>query len=715
MAKQKANKEQAQVQVKKQAPASGTAESGGIAGSAKLPSLIIFIFTCLVYGNSLFNDYALDDSIVLTENVFTKQGINGLKDIFTTDAFVGYFQEKKSLVAGGRYRPLSIATFAVEYEMYGLKPAYSHAINVVLFGGLCVCIFLLLRYLLPKRRDLPFYVSIPFLCAVLFAAHPIHTEAVTNIKGRDEILSMLFAILALWSAVAAVKENKLYYILLGTLALFLSLLSKENAITFLAVVPLTYYFFTNARFKDYAIVLLAYIVPVGIYFMLREKYAAADSKEITEILNNPFAGSTFEERFATPVYSFMLYYIKLIFPHPLTHDYYYNQIPLIGFGTPKFIAGAVSTLALVSIALNQFMRKTIPSYAILFFFITFSVVSNVLISVGIIMNERFVFMPSLGFTLLLAAGLNYLVTSNRLKPVFVTVLASVVLFLYTAKTYSRNMDWKDNLTLFKADVVNSPNSAKVQTSVGGDMIAEAEKQTDSLKRKEILTEAMVHLTKSLQIYPDNFNALLLMGNAQYNYYKSVEAALPFYRRIIELNKGGEFFAYQNSGNLLFNEKRYAEALPYLQTALNMKPKEIALALRVADAYISTGKGDSALMYAQYAMNVQPENAEAVHKVGVVYGRGLNRIDNALPYLKKATEMNPGEASYWEDLGVAYGLKAEFDNAIVSFNRLLQINPNYAPAYFNLFISYGNKGDKAKADENFARAVQLNPAYAASRR
>jgi tetratricopeptide (TPR) repeat protein len=714
MAKNKSNKEQAQPQAK--SAVAVTPAQATLYGAAKLPALIIFLFTCLVYGNSVLNGYTMDDSIVLTENVFTKQGINGLNAIFTNDAFVGYFQEKKSLVAGGRYRPLSIATFAIEYELYGLKPAYSHAINVLLFGGLCVCIFLLLRYLLPQKKDLPFYVSVPFLCAVLFAAHPIHTEAVTNIKGRDEIMSMLFAILALWAAVAAVKEHKFSYVLLGAVALFLSLLSKENAITFFAIVPLTYYFFTNAKLKDYVLVIVVYIVPAALYFLFRSEYAASDlAQESNEILNNPFVGATFQERYATPVYSFLLYYFKLVFPHPLSHDYYFNQIPLIGFGTPKFIASAIATLALVSIALNQLLRKTTVSYALLFFFITFSVVSNILFSVGIIMNERFMFMPSLGFCLLLAAGFNYLAVTNRLKPIAVGVLAGIVLFLYAAKTYSRNMDWKDNLTLFKADVVNSPNSAKVQTSVGGDMIAEAEKQTDSLKRKEMLTEAMMHLTKSLQIYPENFNALLLMGNAQYSYYKNVDAALPFYRRIMELNRGGEFYAYQNAGNLLFNEKRYAEALPYLKTAIGIRPKEIVLALRTADAYLNTGKADSALMYAQFAYNSQPQNAEAVHKIGMVYGRGLNQIDNAITYLKKATELNPAEVVFWEDLGVAYGFKADYDNAIASFTRLLQINPNHAAAYFNLSISYGNKGDRAKAEESYRHAVELDPAYAAMRK
>jgi len=671
-----------------------------------LPYLIIFIFTCLIYSNTLWNKYASDDAIVLTENIYTTQGIAGLKDIFTHDVFEGFFKEKKNLVAGGRYRPLSVATFAIEYEFFGLNPMLSHAGNVLLFAVSCLLIFYLFQLLIPQKKDTPFYISIPFLCAMLYAAHPIHTEAVANIKGRDEIMSMLFAIASLIFSVLFVKRESIPYLAFAALCFFLSLLSKENSITFIAIIPLTYYFFLNAKLKHYLIGVGVVLLPTVLYLLLRGNYAATSlAQESNEILNNPFVGATFAQRYATPVYSFLLYYIKLVFPHPLSHDYYFNQIPLIEFGDVKFITAAMITIALVGIALNQILRKTIVSFSILYYFITFSVVSNILFSVGIVMNERFQFMPSLGFCLLLASGFHYLFQTKRLKAPAAAFLAAIVLFLFSAKTFSRNYAWKDNLTLFLTDVKNSPNSAKVNTSAGGDLLAASDAETDSLKRKAMIQESISYLTSAIRIYPDNFNALLLMGNAQFKYYKNTDAALPFYNRILELRKGGELLAYQNAGNLLYGEKQYSKALPYLNGLLAMQPDNIEVTLRISDSYAQLSKIDSSKAYIDYALQKSPNNAMVIHQMGKLYGRYLNDLNTAIPYLKKATELSPTEVTYLEDLGVAYGLSGQYDSVIETMNKILKINPNYVSAYRNISISYMQKGDKANADLYMQKAAQ----------
>lgn len=680
-------------------PTTANVVSGTNANSQQkyLPYLLIFLFTCLVYGNTLWNKYASDDAIVLTENIYVKEGFSGIKDIFTHDVFEGFFKEKKSLVAGGRYRPLSVATFAVEYGLFGLDPMLSHAINVLLFGATCLLIYFLLLQLFPDKKDIPFYLSIPFLATLFYAAHPIHTEAVANIKGRDEIMSMLFAIASLIGTVLYISKGSKWLVFAGV-SMFLSLLAKENSVTFLAVVPLTFYFFTKANAKQYLIAVAAILLPTVLYLILRSQYAASGlAEESSEILNNPFVHATFAERYATPVYSFLLYYYKLVFPHPLSHDYYFNQIPLIGFGDVKFITSAVVTIALLGISLNQLKRKTVVSYSILYYFITFSVVSNILFSVGIIMNERFLFMPSLGFCLLLAAGFQYFLQTKKIPVVATQILMVAVIGLYSFKTYSRNMVWKDNLTLFITDAKNSPNSAKVNTSAGGDLLAASDTETDSLKRKQMIEEAMGYLTQALKIYPENFNTLLLMGNAQFKYYKSAEAATPFYDKIIAMNKGGEFLANQNAGNLLFGEQKYALAIPYLKRAVNMQPDNIDMLLRLSDSYAYNNQADTALMYAEVADKKQPDNAATVHQLGRIYGKSFNRLDDAIPYLLKATQLNPNESAYLEDLGVAYGLKGDFDAVIETMNKLLQIRPNYKPAYMNLSISYRNKGDNANAD------------------
>ena len=111
--------------------------------------LIITVLCFVLYGNTLQNKYALDDTLVYTANTFTKQGFKGLHDIFAYDTFTGFFGKDKNLVAGGRYRPLSLVTFATEVEFFGDAPAISHFINILLYILTCILLFIVLDKLLP--------------------------------------------------------------------------------------------------------------------------------------------------------------------------------------------------------------------------------------------------------------------------------------------------------------------------------------------------------------------------------------------------------------------------------------------------------------------------------------------------------------------------------------------------------------------------------------
>ena len=210
---------------------------------------IIIVFTFILYSNTIFNEYALDDAIVITQNEFTKQVVSGIKDILSTELFTGFFGVQKNLVSGGRYRPLSLVTFAIEYEFLGQNPHFSHFINILLYALTCILIFIVLSKLLSKYRAKRWWVSIPFITTILFVAHPIHTEVVASVKGRDEIFTLLGVFLTLLFTLKYLDLKKTKYLVYSFIAFFLALLSKENAITFIAIIPLSVYFFTSHTMK----------------------------------------------------------------------------------------------------------------------------------------------------------------------------------------------------------------------------------------------------------------------------------------------------------------------------------------------------------------------------------------------------------------------------------------------------------------------------------
>lgn len=741
MAKQKKNfPKVTQAQIKAEPQAASRTETNALWQRPWLPYVVITLFTFLIYSNSLQNSYAIDDTMVLTDNTYTKKGIAGISDIFTHDAFVGFFGDKGSkLVAGGRYRPLSIATFAVEYEVSRkwkgdtrteitdqniilgeddkfLAPALSHFINVVLFIFTCLLLYAVLKKILPKTGT-PFYFSLAFLATMVFAAHPIHTEAVTNIKGRDEILGLFFALAALHDGLLYVETKKIHWLFLAVLSFFLGLLAKENVITFLAVVPLTFYFFKYKKGEtlgSYIIVFIAFLIPTALYLFLRSSFTEAGITSASpEILNNPFAytNDSFELKYATVIYTFLEYIKLLFFPFHLTHDYYYNQIPYRTFTDVAVIFSVVLNVALVVYALLNFTKKTIPAYAILFYFITFSVVSNVFFTVGILMNERFMFFSSVGFSLFLAYVLIEFAKRAKRSSQLLGGIFVVILSLYGARTFARNFDWINNFNLFMTDVKVSTESAKIHTSCGGDLTKAADKETDSLKRKQTYAQAIEHLEKAIQIYPSHSNAWLLLGNALYKYdNKKIDPVLHAYEQAQKFRMGGYYDAYYNIGCVQVENGMPEKSIPNFKKALEIKPKVFECEFNLADAYSKINNLDSSLWW--YNQVLREEKVPALtqsnvyFRMGKIYGQQLNNLPMAIRYLNKAIELNPKAEVYYEDLATAYGMSGDYNNAIASSLRCLEINPNYKPALTNLMISYANKGDRAAALQYQKRLQQL---------
>lgn len=193
--------------------------------------LVIFFLSFLLYANTLGHDFTQDDPLVITSNSFTTQGLEGISGILSKDTFYGFFGEagKDQLVAGGRYRPFSLIMFAFEYELFGANPFVGHLMNVVLYGLLGVLIYYLLislfRNVISPERILFF----AFFTSLIYIFHPVHTEAVANIKGRDEIMTMLLSASA-W-LILLKPGKKWFHFLLSGLIFFMAMMSKENAIT----------------------------------------------------------------------------------------------------------------------------------------------------------------------------------------------------------------------------------------------------------------------------------------------------------------------------------------------------------------------------------------------------------------------------------------------------------------------------------------------------
>lgn len=709
----------------------------------KLPYLLLLIAAIFVYGNSTLNEYALDDQLAIYDNKFVLKGVDGLKDIFTKDAFVGFFGERGSkLITGGRYRPLSFATFALEYELYGLQPHISHAINLMLYVALAALIYYFLSLIYPpdeKADSWKTYLwSIPFIASMLYLLHPIHTEVVANIKGRDEMMCLIFSLSTVIFSWKYWESNSLKWLAYAFIAYFLALMSKENAITFLAIIPLVAYIFRQEKFSKILTSLVPVLVATGIFLLLRKTFTATGvNQESPEVLNNPWVYITdSSQKYATILHSYLMYFKLLIFPHPLTHDYYYNQIPYKTFSDPTVILSILIHIGLFIIMIQNLLKRTLIGFAIAFYFITFSIVSNIPFTVGIIMNERFVFISSIGFALLMAHRLinadgKWKVSTQSMQYAFIAILS-----LYSIKSFTRNFDWKDNTTLFENDIKISTNSAKVATALGAHYLEIADSTSNTADKQSLMKKAQEVLFHSLEVYPQNSGTYLLLGNAEFKLTSDYKKSIEYFRTAIRYRPEDYFDGFFNMAATFMNMNEFDSSHVYAQKAYAVNPQHPTATKILAFTYLTQGNLDSAsALYDKYqvldkiklfnteeekmiffadnlkdhkqfdkalAMYNQilltnPQSGEALFGKAIVLGKHLNQLQQSIPLFEAAIRIQPDNTAWMEDLAVAYGFTKQYAKTIPLLEKVIKANPHYANAYMNLATSYSLLGNNERAN------------------
>jgi len=486
-------------------------------------ALLIFVLPILLYYQSTKFGFVLDDQIVLSENNFTKKGFAGIGDLLTTESMTGYFGEQQNLVEGNRYRPLSLITFAMEYGIVGdLNPGLSHWINIILYGLTGLLLFRVLTMMLRKRKYAVWWLAVPFLASLFYVAHPIHSEAVANIKGRDEIMALLFSLATLYAALRYMDYKKPTWLLASCVLFFLALLSKENSITFLAVIPLTVYFFSNNKWKHNLILLGALTATTVGYLVLRFSVAGVPEfgKEITDLMNNPFLGMNGGEKLATIMFTLFKYIQLYIFPHPLSHDYYPYAIDILNFGDFRALASLLLYIGLVVWALYGLRKKRLSSYAILFYLTTLTIVSNIVINLGTFMNERFIYMSSVGLALLVAHLISEKIGSKGGKTgiIIASAIAGLLIVGYSAKTLSRVPDWESALSLNTSAVANGSNSARANSFMATAIYNEW-KSANGPEKWSKLEEGYRYAEKAVKIHPTYQNGNLMKAGLAAEIYK----------------------------------------------------------------------------------------------------------------------------------------------------------------------------------------------------
>jgi tetratricopeptide (TPR) repeat protein len=579
--------------------------------------IALLLITFGLYCNTISAGYVLDDLIVITQNSFTHKGFAGIKDILFKDSFVG-FTGMENQLAGGRYRPLSIITFAIEQGVFGGNAQISHFINVMMYCGLVAFLYAFLNRFVFKDSPLK-----AFIAALLFAIHPIHTEVVANIKSRDELMSLLFLLGAMWLTLShSLEKRSLPKLLVGLFLFFLSLLSKENGLVYFVVVPMLLYYFHKKSIKDAAFSGLPYFVVIVIYFVFRIKLTGFKMLSNGEILNAPFLYATAAQSFATKVFVMGKYLVMMIWPYPMSYDYSYNQIKYVNLSDVKFLLSFLANVGLLIYAIGKIKGRHILSFCILFYFACMALVTNFVFEVGTAEADRFLFQPSLAFVI--AAGFYVVeyVNSNKQKIAVrlntVKIGLATVLVIYGFITVARNADWKTEDTLFLKDVETSTNSAKTHSNCGVSLINLSEK-AEGQKKTEMLNQAVAHLQKSVAIHPTYVDAWLNLGvaysrlndltNTEATWLKAKEISpahpkLPDSFNVLSVLYFNEGFNYNK-------QQQFAKAVISYQKAIQYNYKDSAEAwYNVGGNLLMSGHLPEARQAWMKTLQIKPNHTEA---------------------------------------------------------------------------------------------------------
>ncbi len=452
---------------------------------------IILLVSFAVYFNSLFNGFVYDDNSLILENKWIRE-IRFIPEIFSTSIW-GFDEAYLS----NYYRPLISIIWMFNYYIFGLNPLGFHLVNILFHSGVSVLVFMITVILLRKSRlsTSTFYPLVPFIAAMLFAAHPIHTEAVTWVSVTD-LPFTFFYLLSFYFYIEG-EESKSKY-LLSVVSFFLATLCKETALT-LPIILLAYdYFFRNNRdcisshLKKY----IFYLIATGVYFVLRFNALGgfAPVKQHTEL--------TMYQSIINIFPLFTQYLEKLIFPMNLNAFHVFH--PITSIFEMKGILSLAVTVTFVVLTFIALKKNKVAFFGL-------SLIAIPLLPVlyihGVGDNtfaEHYLYLPSIGFVILLALFLSWIKFNLPRGMESFIVVSILLLAAYSVATVSRNSDWRDDYTLYTDMIKKSPDAATPHNNLG-----------HILSDKGSIDHAIEQYKLALALNPDYVDAHNNLANAYY--------------------------------------------------------------------------------------------------------------------------------------------------------------------------------------------------------
>lgn len=640
-----------------------------------ISTIILLGFLC--YSNSLRGEFVYDDDFLISSNASIRQ-FDVIK-IFSQDIVESHFERPF-------YRPVQSITYAIDHLFWGLKPLGYHLTNTFIHILNAILIYVLLCNFTSNKM-------VPYVSSLLFVCHPIHTQAVSYISGRADILLTFFFLLSFITLLEYRRSGASLFLVLSVIFYIFSLLSKEAAV----IIPLVFISYeiiyrnepaTRVNKRIYA----PFLMILATYSLIRFNHLLA-----MERFN--IVGAVLSTRILTMSKATMVYLFSLIMPVGL---HMRRSLPFSSsfFEIRTFSSSAV-IIALICAAFFLRKNKKHISFFIFYFFLMLIPVSN-LFQINAILAEHWLYMPSIAYFFIFAYFL-YGLSMHFFKNSFKTAMViAVFIFImpYSFITIKQNTYWRDNESLYKHILYYEPFDAGSRLNLGLYYM-----------RKGRFEDAIKEEKKVLALHPDAVYAYHCIAYIYYNWGKMDEAekyfkiGLSTYPDDKSHNYLGKIYEMRD-GNDLAAENEYRKAM-------DVNPHSARSYINLAGLRLKENNLDGALQILKKAIKLCGPNPYGHSLIAVIYGK-KGDYPEAFKHIKKAMRLDPEDEDININMGNICNGLGRFDKAISHYKKVININPKRADAYYNMGNSYYFKGEIKRARNYWEKSLKINPDFEAAK-
>ncbi len=687
-------------------PISLPRETGRPWGRHWWPLLAIWGLVLVAYSNSFHGAPVFDSASVIGQDPRIRQATpENIESILTG----GYAYVNSTL---GLYRPFTTFSYLLNYAVLGngQGTVLYHCVNLVLHEVNVALVYALGLLIFGEMAP-------AFALAAIWGLHPLLTESVTNIVGRADLLAAL-GVLAGWlffaRGASATGRRRIAWLAGLAAAQAVAIFSKESGVVLPGVVLLYDLIWPERakwrwRLPAYAAVAL----PFAVFFSLR---GALGMHMLIDFADNPLVAAGFWTARLTALKLVGKYLWLFLWPAHLSADYSYNAVPLFGWRLSNWedaktlIALAVVLgAALLALLLAVRWRGTGKPllFFLVFFFVALAPTSNLIVLIGSIMAERFLYLPSAGLAGCIVAAVCMLGRWSPLQRRVATPVAWAALGLaclvFTAQTHIRNLDWQNGLTLWTSAAAVSPGSARPHYNLANEL--------EHLPGR--LPEAIAEYREAIRIEPELVDARDNLGNALSRIPGRLPEAIGEYRAALRIGPGLAVVHNDLANALARMPDGLSQAIAEYQAALRLQPQNAEVHYNLGNALSGIpGRLPDAIAEYQAALRIQPDHADAHNNLANALSSIPGRLPEAIAEYQAALRIQPDLVAAHNGLGNALAsMPGRLPEAIAEYRATLRIRPDSAEAHYNLGNALAvTPGLLPQAIDEFAAALRSEPDF-----